>query len=169
MEQSNRHLAQARGAPVCAGAAMMPPERDTIEIRRHLVTLIERRTGSGKDAGAAARRAYEDLAAVLVPLISQPGFEALLARAFQLAQREYPSDEAPQDGNDQDQSAGPFVTIGLWLGRQDQQHTIEATAAVFAAVAGLLTTLIGESLTTRYLRKAWPDGFSGERSKGKEA
>ena len=106
---------------------------------------------------------------MLVPLISGPGFEALIARALQVAQREYPSDEAPADGNDKGKNLEPFVEIALWLERQDQRNRIDATAAMFAAVAALLATLIGESLTARYLRKAWPDGFSGERSKGKKA
>ncbi len=114
---------------------------------------------------AVVRGAYDDLAVVLVPLVSQPGFDALVARAFQLAQREYPADAPPGDG----QGTEPFVQVGLWLERQDQRNTIDATAALFEALAALLTTLIGESLTTRYLRKAWPEGFSARRSKGRPA
>ena len=106
---------------------------------------------------------------MLVPLISGPGFGALIARALQLAQREYPSDQAPAGGNGKDKDLESFVEIALWLERQDPGNRIDATAAMFAAVAALLATLIGESLTTRYLRKAWPDGFSGQRSKGKKA
>ncbi|HEV8436142.1 MAG TPA: hypothetical protein VGR95_22225 [Thermoanaerobaculia bacterium] len=140
-------------------------DRTNIETRKHLVSLIARRTGCGEDVAAAARRAYEDLAAVLVPLISGPGFEALIARALQLTQREFPPGEAPSGGNNPE----PVVEITLWLERQDQRDRIDATAAMFAVVTGLLTTLIGESLTTRYLRKAWPDAFSGNRSKGKKS
>jgi len=106
---------------------------------------------------------------VLVPLISGPGFEALIARALQVAQREYPSGEAPAGDDGKGKNLEPFLEIALWLERQDQRNRIDATAAMFAAVAALLATLIGESLTARYLRKAWPDGFSGERSKGKKA
>lgn len=144
-------------------------DRDKTEIRKRLFNLIAHRAGAAEDVAAAARRAYEDLAAVLVPLISGPGFEALIARALQLAQREYPSGEAPSAGNGNDKNLESFVEIALWLERQEQPRRIDATAAMFAAVAELLATLIGESLTTRYLRKAWPDGFSGERSKGRKA
>jgi hypothetical protein len=144
-------------------------DRDKIDIRKRLVSVIARRAGSEEDVAAVARRAYEELATVLVPLISEPGFEALVARAFQLTEREYPAGDGPQESNGKEKTAAPLGEIELWLERQDQRNRIDATAAMFAAVAALLATLIGESLTTRYLRKAWPDGFSGERSKGKQA
>ncbi len=142
---------------------------DTTDSRERLVSLLARRAGSG-EAGAAtsavARRAYDDLAVVLVPLISQAGFNALVARAFQLAQREYPVDAPPGGEGDETE---PFAEVGLWLDRQNQRDTIDAAAAMFAVLAALLTTMIGEPLTTRYLRKAWPDGFSAGRSKGTQA
>ena len=40
---------------------------------------------------------------------------------------------------------------------------------MFATFAELLTALIGEPLTTRYLEKAWPDGFTDEQPKGNKA
>jgi hypothetical protein len=142
---------------------------DTTDLRKLLRKVIARRArsaGDGAPMTAVARRVYDDLAVVLVPLVSQPGFDALVARAFQLAQREYPADAAPVgDGQDTE----PFVQVGLWLDQQDQRNTIDAAAAMFAALAGLLVTLIGESLTTRYLQKAWPEGFSAGRSKGRQA
>lgn len=127
------------------------------DFRKVVLRLIARRARSAEDAAsttAAARRAYEDLAVVLVPLVSQQGFDALVARAFQLAQREYPAVGTTADNGEQ------FTPISLWLDRQDQHITIDAAAAMFAALAGLLIALIGESLTTRYLQKAWPEGFS---------
>ena len=141
----------------------------TTDLQKPLVRLISRRARSGGDGASttvAARGAYEDLASVLIPLVSQPGFEALVARAFQLAQREYPAAGSPGDDGEDVES---FTQIGLWLDRQDQRIAIEAAAAMFASLADLLITLIGESLTTRYLQKAWPDGFSAARSKGRQA
>ena len=44
----------------------------------------------------------------------------------------------------------------------------DAAAAMFATFAQLLTALIGEPLTMRYLEKAWPDGFSDAQPKGKK-
>ena len=138
---------------------------DQTDLRKLLGTLIARRAPSREDAPATTavvRGAYDDLAAVLVPLVSQAGFDALVARAFQLAQREYPADGPPgEEGEDTE----PIAQVGLWLDRQSQRNTIDAAAAMFAALAALLNALIGESLTTRYMRKAWPDGFSAARSK----
>lgn len=131
------------------------------------MSVITRRVGSGADAtavAAAVRRANDDLAVVLVPLISQPGFDALLARALQLAQRQYPSDHAGEE-----QDADPFGRISLWVERQDPILATDAAGAMLATFAELLATLIGEPLTMRYLRKAWPDGFSDTRPEGTPA
>ncbi len=127
-------------------------------VRKAVVSLITRLTGSGADAiavAAAARRAYDDLAAVLVPLISQAGVDALVARALHLAAREYPSDDAGEE-----QAAEGFGQVSLWLERQDRTAAIDAAAAMFGRFAALLAALIGEPLTTRYLRKPRPDGFA---------
>lgn len=135
------------------------------DVRTLLSSLITRRAGSGKarePASVVARRTYDELAAVLVPLVSEAGFDALVKRALLLAQREYA--DLPADGHGKE--TDPAAQIALWLDRQDEADTIDAAAAMFAAVAELLTTLIGEPLTTRYLRKAWPDGFTDERSEG---
>jgi len=143
---------------------MRPPE-DTL-LQTVVVTMITRRAGSAADAAAvaaAARRAYDDLAAALVPLISQAGIDALVARALHLAAREYPPDHAGED-----QAAEAFGRVSGWLERQDRTAAIDAAAAMFGRFAALLAGLIGEPLTTRYLRKAWPDGFAGT-SEGMEA
>lgn len=59
--------------------------------------------------------------------------------------------------------------MSQWLERQGPAAATDAAAAMFATFAELLTTLIGEPLTTRYLQKAWPDGFSDAQPKGKKA
>lgn len=141
----------------------------TTDIRKRLVNVLTGRAGDG-GAGAttstAARGAYDELAAVLVPLVSQPGLDALVVRAFQLAQREHPAEAAPAgEGHETE----PFAQVGLWLDRLEERDAIDAAAAMFETLAALLTTMIGESLTTQYLRKAWPEEFSAGRSKGRRA
>lgn len=116
---------------------------------------------------AAARKTQDDLIAVFAPLISSSGVEALSGRAFDLARREYPADE--RRGNNDTPTTEPFGQVSQWLERQSPSAATDAAAALFASFAELLTTLIGEPLTTRYLKKAWPDGFSDAQPKGKKA
>ena len=106
---------------------------------------------------AAAHRAYDDLARVSAPLIGQVGVDALTGRALHLARREYPwlVQHARAGAAD-----GPFAQVIFCLERQDPAVATEAAGAVFATFTGLLVTFIGEPLTARLLRKAWPDAFS---------
>jgi hypothetical protein len=143
---------------------MTSPE--TAVLQKVVVGMLTRRAGSGADAlavAAAARCAYDDLATVLAPLISQVGVDALFARALHVTRRNYPSDQAAEEQGE------PFAPIARWLEQQDPTVVTEAAAAMFATFAALLTTLIGEPLTTRYLRKAWPDGFPETRAEGTKA
>jgi hypothetical protein len=124
------------------------------------VRVITRRVGSSAGPGsvaAAARLTHEELVAVFAPLISSSGVEALWGRAFDLAQREFPLAERRGDDSPADE---PFARMSVWLERQVPATATEAAAAVFATFAELLTALIGGSLTTRYLEKAWPDAYS---------
>ena len=143
------------------------PSPETAVLLEAIVSVLTRRAGSGTGAAAvaaAARRAYDELATVLAPLISQVGVDALVARALHVTRRDYPSDQAAEE-----EATEPFAQVSLWLEQQHPTLATDAAAAMFATFAALLTTLIGEPLTTRYLRKAWPDGFSDTRSEGTQA
>lgn len=142
---------------------------ETTVLRQRVGRVITRRVGSSPDAtavAAAARLAHDDLTAVFAPLISSAGVAALWGRAFDLARREYPADEGAGGDETTDE---PFAAVSLWLESQVPSAATGAAAAIFATFAQLLTTLIGEPLTTRYLEKAWPDGFSGAPPKEKKA
>jgi hypothetical protein len=140
---------------------------DTSVLQTVIVTMLTRRAGSGADAtgvATAVRSVYDDLATVLVPLISQAGLDALVARALHLAAREYPLDHAGEE-----QAAEPVAQVIRWVERQhDPSLATDAAAAMLATFAGLLAALIGEPLTTRYLRKAWPDDSFGASAQGKQ-
>ena len=103
-------------------------------------------------------------ARVCAALISSAGVEALWGRAFDLAQREYPAGERQGGSNTTEE---PLADVNLWLERQGLAAT-DAAVAMFATFAELLTALIGESLTTTYLEKAWPGEFSDAQPKGKK-
>ena len=136
---------------------------ETAPLRAVAMRMLTRRVSSGSGAAAvapAARRAYDDLAAVLVPVISEAGVKALVARALHLAQREFPHEAGEEQADD------PFGQVSLWLERQHPTLAADAAAATLGTLAALLATFIGEPLTTHYLRKAWPDGFTDGRAKG---
>jgi len=60
-----------------------------------------------------------------------------------------------------EQWKGPLDQMVFCLEQQDPAIATEAAGAVFGTFTGLLVTFIGEPLTARLLRKAWPDAFSG--------
>ena len=116
-------------------------------------------TASSETVGVAARGAYEDLARVSTPLIGRVGVEALAARAVHLAQREHAwldaADETAPANADE-----PFAGVAGRMARQDHAVATEGAAAIFAVLAGLLVTFIGEPLTMSLMRRAWPEAFS---------
>jgi hypothetical protein len=114
--------------------------------------------GAGPEAlAAAAGRIFEDLDRVVSPLIGHLGVDSLTGRALHLAALEYPCVVAKREP---DQADRPFAQVLVCLEQQDVADATAAAAAVFATFTGLLGTFIGEPLTARLLRKAWPDAFS---------
>ena len=129
-------------------------------LRQLALKALAQRAGSAAGAAAlaaAAQRAYDDLAQVSAPLIGQVGVDALTGRTLYLAQRKYPWLVHTREP---EQWKGPFAQIVFCLERQDPAVGTEAAGAVLTIFTGLLVTFIGEPLTARLLRKAWPDAFS---------
>jgi hypothetical protein len=138
----------------------MPTDFGNAALRQIALKILARHAepAAGEEAlAAAARRAYADLARVAAPLIGQVGVDALMGRALHLAQRDHPSLFHTPDPREPD---APFAQFVDYLERQDSAVTLDATATVFATFMGLLATFIGEPLTARLLRKAWPNAFS---------
>ncbi len=124
--------------------------------------VLTQDAGTSPDAhaiAAAALRAYERLAQQLAPLIGEVGLHAVCARSVHLTQREFswlaPADSAePRDA--------PFAHVRVSLERQDPAVATDAAITVLATFGELLASFIGDSLTTRLLREAWPGGFSDD-------
>jgi hypothetical protein len=132
-------------------------DRALRQLAERVLTSTEGSRADSTVLGASARRAYEDLGHLLIPLIGQAGTNALIARAVHLARPEYPCLTPVEN---LEQTPEIFEHVAASLERQDPGVALEAAAAVLATLAGLLVTFIGESLTMRLLRQAWPDGFS---------
>ena len=116
---------------------------DQRALAQELVEHEERlRLGPAVDA-SGSQAVIERLQPTLVPLVGKAGFSSLLARALTLAKRESPSLRDVRIEDDwrlnglSDDSSGMVVLI--------------------AHLIGLLTTFMGETLTLRLLRNAWPE------------
>lgn len=130
-------------------------------LRQLALNMLTREAGSSADAktlAAATHRAYDNLARVLVPLIGEVGVTALTARAWHLAQRDYPWLAHTQDPT---QPGEPFAQLRLAVEQQDDPAVAaEAAAVALAILLTLLVTFIGEPLAMSLVRRAWPDSTS---------
>jgi hypothetical protein len=127
--------------------------------------LLAREAGTGGDAraiAAAARRLCERFARQVSPLIGDAGVAAICARSLHLTQRQFPS-LAPLHASDQ--SDAPFTHLQVSLEQQEATVATRAAVGVLTTAGDLLALFIGENLTTRLLREAWPDDFAGGTTK----
>jgi hypothetical protein len=132
-----------------------------------VLSVVTQRSGSDANAGAVAAvasHAYDDLNVALAPLIGSVGMGALTARAAHLALAGY----ATWTQAEEREPAEPFRRVTAFLERQDPAIANQAAIATLSALGELLVTFIGEALTMRILRKAWPDGFSDMTSEDKQ-
>jgi len=147
----------------------MEPSRAVTDIgnptwRQLALKALAHRAGATQGAGAfaaAAQRAYDDLARVSAPLIGQVGVDTLTGRTLYLVQQQYPW---LLHTREPDRWTGPFNQIAFCLEQQDPAVAAEAAGAVFATLTGLLVNFIGQPITTRVLREAWPDAFTDART-----
>ena len=129
-------------------------------LRQVAAEVLIHRAGPDADAAAlaaAARRASDELARVLAPVMGRLGVDALAGRAVNLVQREYPWLAATHHP---EQAEGLFSYFSFSLAQQDPAVGAEAAAAVLATFTVLVVRLIGEPLAMRLVRQAWPDAFS---------
>jgi hypothetical protein len=129
------------------------------DLRHAIQRVLTRESGTGADAkalAAAALRVYDTLAGQLALLIGDGGVKALTARSLHLVKRDFPWLAETQET---DPLEGPFAQLGVSLARQEPAVATEAAVAALATLGGLLESLIGEALTMRVVRAAWPSAF----------
>lgn len=133
-----------------AQAWKMPLTRRTqaqTETARRLLAN-EGSAGGADECVTAAGRVYDKLQAQLGPLVGAAGVQALLVRSVKLTREEFSFLEV-------DVLKGS-TKLRASLQAQDPAVVTESAAALFATFFALLTTFIGERLTTQALRSAWP-------------
>lgn len=106
--------------------------------------------GSG-DGGAttAPGRVYDKLNAHLSPIVGEAGVQLLFVRSAKLAQGDFAwlAEVSILDGS---------TKLRDSLQAQDPPVATESAAALFGTFFTLITTFIGEHLTSQVLRRAWP-------------
>jgi hypothetical protein len=137
------------------------PMSGSADLRQTIQSELAREAGTDADAkalAAAALRLSDALGGELAVLIGAGGVKALAARSLHILQPAFPwLAEAQRSSPD-----GPFKQLAFCMERQEPGVATEAAAAVLATLAGLLVTLIGETLTVGVLRAAWPSAFPNE-------
>jgi len=104
--------------------------------------------GSADECARAAGSVYDKLHAHLDPLLGLAGVQALFVRSAQLANGEFAFlDAGVVKGS---------TTLREGLQAQEPAVATESAVALFGIFFALITTFIGDRLTTQVLRGAWP-------------
>ena len=124
------------------------------DLARRLLAL-EAASATTTDAHEAVR-VCEKLRVSLTRFAGADGFKTLLRRALALAQSDVPSLQNVKITADSRLEG--LEAIGSAAGNAAK----EAATAIIAHLLGLLVTFIGEPLTLRLVREAWPDASLDE-------
>ena len=125
------------------------PSPAQMERARRLLAHEGAAGSADERATTAAGRVYDKLHAHMAPLVGAAGVQLLFQRSAKLAQGEFAClDEVSiLEGS---------TKLRECLQAQDPAVATESAAALFGTFFALLTTFIGERLTTQVLRSAWP-------------
>jgi len=100
-------------------------------------------------AATAASRVYDKLHAHMAPLVGDAGVQLLMMRSAKLVQGEFAglAEVSVLEGS---------AKLRERLLAEDPAVAPESAAALFGTFFALMSTFIGERLTTQVLRSAWP-------------
>lgn len=119
----------------------------SMRVRAERLLAIEAAGPSASESHMdVAARVAEKLRISLTRFVGADGFRALQTRALALARSEVPSLQAVK-----------VTADGRLEGIEAAGKDGEAANAITSHLLGLLSTFIGESLTLRLLRHAWPE------------
>lgn len=125
----------------------------TAEQRQELIlAALNRRALNAHDSGNGLW-AWQRLASQLTQLIGDGGFCALYERTIKLTVLEFPYLTVPSEQHVE----GMLRSLRNNFAAVDSSKASQANLALLQTYTGLLSTLIGESLTVRILISAWED------------
>ena len=129
---------------------MKMPSPAELDAANRLLTYEGGLGGSADECAVAAQRVYDKLRAQFVALVGPAGFQVLFARSASLTRSQYPAfgDNAAVESS---------AKLRERLRAQEPGAVAAMAANLFAAFLSLITTFIGEQLTTEMLRRAWPE------------
>jgi hypothetical protein len=130
---------------------MDTPSPSTRDLARRLLAAEAASQSAADPRVHEAVRVCEKLRLSLTRFAGSDGFTALLRRALALARAEVPAMHGFT------QKADCSLEGLEQLAAESRDVAIDAAVAITAHLLGLLVTLIGEQLTMRLVREAWPD------------
>lgn len=107
---------------------------------------------SAEQIAAACGSLWLELEAALTPIIGPRGVAALIQRSLHLASDVHPWLSARQPGGAETLDSAALVSL---LAQRSSDDAAAAADTFLQTFHGLLTSLIGGSLTERLLRPAW--------------
>jgi len=129
---------------------MNTPSASIRDWARRLLAVEAANQSASEAQAHEAVRVSEKLRTSLTQFVGADGFTALLRRALALARADVPSLQ-----NVKVTAAGHLEGIEEFAA--DAEKGVEVGAAITEHLLDLLVTFIGESLTLRLMRNAWPD------------
>jgi len=121
------------------------PSTAQLELARRLLAL----EGAAEPASPAAGLVFDKLQAHMSPLVGTAGVQLLFVRSAKLTRGEF-------TWLDEISILEGSPKLREQLETQDPAISTESAAALFGTFFALITTFIGERLTTQVLRRAWP-------------
>ena len=129
---------------------MDTPSSSIRDVARRLLAASQTASGSHVDEAVVV---IEKLRLTLTKFAGADGFASLLRRALVLASADVPSLQIVKIGRDGRLEGFEQIVADKAAGGAGG----EAAVAITAHLLGLLVTFIGEPLTLRLVRAAWPD------------
>lgn len=97
---------------------------------------------------------WDRLTAELVSIIGEGGFQSLYSRSLHLTSKTFPWIVLDPPSQEMDSR---FASLKTNLEGRDSKEASEASIALLSIFIDILSSLIGELLTTSILRSAWGD------------
>jgi hypothetical protein len=143
-------------------AAATPAHR---ELARWLLAREMDDPRAPTDPAGAAEAACRKLSHRVARLVTVVACQALMGRALHLARRDFPFLEGVRPGPSPDVCLEGLAECVRGV---EPARATEGLATVLANVLGLLATFVGDEITLRLVRDAWPDARLGGADAGTE-